>query len=455
MTHKFEQQISRERIQSIRTREDQTFADRTRKSAALAARAKKNMPGSVPMAWMSGLYRTPPLFIAHGEGSRFFDVDGNAYLDFNVADLAMTMGYGPEPIAAAVTEQISKGAHFLLPTEDSIEVAEELASRSGLPFWQFTLSASGANTEVIRISRFLTGREKVVVFRGHYHGHIDETLVSLHEDGLKPDLLGLPASAGRHTIELPFNDLDALASTLKSEEIALVITEPALTNCNVVLPEPGFLTGIRELTERYGAFLCYDEAHTYQFAYGGLTRAWQLDCDFQVIGKGMGTGVSFAVYGMTAEIGKAVESHIDIDTGPAGLATGGTTYASALATAAAKAALQEVLTETNYRTTARLGERLASGLDDIFARHSLDWKAFHIGPRSGYCMRAQWPSNYEEAEHSLDDELIDARRVFMANRGIWDAVASAGPQASFAHDENDVDTYLAAADAFIGELVAR
>ena len=162
------QSIDREALQRLRQSEDATFAARTKGSAELTARARAHMPGGVPMAWMKGLNRTPPLYISHGEGARFFDVDGNGYLDFNVCDLAMTMGFGPKPIVQAVSKQVAAGAHFLLATEAALEVAEELARRNGLPYWQFTLSASGANSEVMRIARFATGREKIIVFSGHY-----------------------------------------------------------------------------------------------------------------------------------------------------------------------------------------------------------------------------------------------------------------------------------------------
>lgn len=453
--------LDRGRLRVLREREEAVFAQRTRRSADLAARGAAHMPGGVPMAWMKGLYRTPPLFASHGEGPRFFDVDGNAYIDFNLSDLAATMGFGPEPIARAVSEAVNAGANFLLPVEKSVDVAEELARRNGLPFWQFTLAASGANTEVIRIARAMTGRERIVVFGGHYHGHIDETLVETGPDGsAEPGMLGLTRAAARHTTILPFNDLDAAERTLKRGDVALVMTEPALTNCNVLLPEPGFHAGLRDLTRKHGALLCYDEAHTYQFAYGGLVRDWSLDCDFQVLGKGLGSGIAFALYGMTGEIGDYCARHIDVDIGAGGagdhapgLATGGTTYASTVAVAAAAAALSEVMTRDGYDRVRSLGARLSDGLETVFERHGLPWRAFRLGPRSGYCLTPDLPRNHDGALASLDADFISARRVFMANRGIWDAVASAGPQTSFAHAESDVDAYLAAADEFLAELL--
>jgi glutamate-1-semialdehyde aminotransferase len=441
------------RLARMREREEATFAKRTAHSASLRQRAAAVLPQSVPMAWMSGLYRFGPIFVSEGAGASFRDVDGNTYLDFNLCDLSVTMGFAPAPIIEATKRQVARGAQFLLPTEDSIVAAELLASRTGRPTWQFTLSASGANTEVLRIARAATGRSKMVVFGGHYHGHIDETLVKSEQGRSVPDLLGISPEAAARTEIVPFNDLEALESVLARRDVALVLMEPALTNCNIVLPQPGYLDGVRDLTRRHGTLLCFDEAHTFQFAYGGLAAAWKAASDFTVLGKGLGSGISFALYGMSAEMGAFFESHADIDIGPAGLATGGTMYASALASAVARAALEQVLVPDSYRRVAALGAALADGLEALFEQHRLPWRAFRCGPRSGYCLKPQLPRNADEAALSLDPQFVDTRRLFLANRGIWDAIASAGPQTSFVHQPADVERYLEAADEFLSEAI--
>lgn len=447
--------IDRERLAALRRAEDEAFLRRTPRSRALCDEARAHLPAGVPMTWMAGLYRTPPIYITGGAGARFSDVDGHSFLDFNVCDLSMTLGYGNEAVAAALAAQARRGAQFLLPTEDALVVSRLLAQRMGLPFWQFTLSASGANSEVIRVARFMTGRPRIVIFGGHYHGHLEETLVREADGRSLPDTAGLSPGSAAYTTIVPFNDLAALERTLAIGDVALVLAEPAMTNCNLIMPEPGFHAGLRELTRRHGTLLCIDEAHTFQFAYGGLSNAWQLTPDFIVLGKGFGSGVAFGLYGMSGPVAAGFTANLDVDIGPRGIATGGTTYGSALVVAVARVVLEEILTASAYARVNALGARLADGLEAVFSRYSLPWKAFRCGPRAGYCLEPRLPRNGEEGLRSLDFELIDARRVFMANRNIWDAVAAAGPQASIAHSEADIDTYVDAAAQFLSQVIRQ
>ncbi|MCA3574305.1 MAG: aminotransferase class III-fold pyridoxal phosphate-dependent enzyme [Aestuariivirga sp.] len=446
-------------LEKIFARESELFASRTVQSRNLLSIGRGVMPDGVPMAWMAGLYRHQPIFVSHGSGSRFHDVDGNSYIDFNLSDLSNTIGHGENAVSRRVSEQAARGMQFLLPGEDAIAVSQALRDRVGLPMWQYTLSASAANAEVIRISRAYTGRQKVVIFEGKYHGHIEVTMAEGGGPGAnapaKPDGMGVSASATADTVNVPLNDLAAPASALQDRDVALVLTEPALTNCSLVLPEPGFLHEAYRLTKETGALLALDETHTWQFAYGGLVREHGLSADFVTLGKGLGSGMPLGAYGMTAELGRFVEENRDVDIAKVrGLAIGGTTYGSAITLAAARAVLEEVLTEEGYRRMAALGGRLADGIDGIIARYNLPWRAFRYGPRSGFCLGERLPQNAEDAVPSLDRAFSDARRVFMANRGIWEAIASAGPQTSFVHTEPDIDRYLEVAEEFIAEMTA-
>jgi glutamate-1-semialdehyde 2,1-aminomutase len=446
--------LSGQRLAALHARELEQFIARTGRSAALLERGRRSMIKGVPMSWMWGLYRHPPIFVESGRGPLFWDVDGNAYLDFNVVDLALTMGFGAEPIAAAVGEAARRGAHFLLPIEESIDVAEKLAALTAVPFWQFTLSASGANAEVLRIARSLTRRDKLLIFEGHYHGHLDDALVERDAHGVRPAMCGLPAGIEERTCVVPFNDLTALEAALSRRDIALVLTEPALSNCTLVLPQPGYLQAVHELCQRHGSLFCLDEAHTFQFAHGGLKRAWQLPCDALVLGKGLGTGVPFGLYGLTERVAEFVEANTYRDLGAPGIAAGGTTYANTLAILAAQAALDHFLTPENFRRVEQLGGQLASGLARIFEDLGLQWTALSLGPRAGYGLLPRAPRNGTEAFESMHLPFISARKLWMANRGIWDAMASAGPQVSFSHEPKDVEKYLEHARGFLQEVIA-
>src|SRR5437016_4317562 len=248
-----------DRLHTVRAREDTLFRSRIPRSLELADRARKYMPNGVPMAWMAGLYRHPLLFVVEGSGALFRDVDGLTYLDMNQADLSMNCGYGSPSIAAAGSERLRKGSQFLLPTEDAIVVSELLAERFGLPYWQYTLSASSANTEALRLARVATGRDKVVVFEGSYHGHIDDTLVECEDATSIPSLLGTSALIAKLTRVIPFNQPDALAAALASGDVATAITEPALTNIGVIQPEADFHASLRAITRQAGTLLILDE----------------------------------------------------------------------------------------------------------------------------------------------------------------------------------------------------
>ncbi len=443
----------RDRVARINERELDLFRQRTRASNALRERALAVMPSGVPNSWMAGYYSHPQLFADHGEGASFFDPDGNRYVDMNVSDLSMTVGFGVQEVEEALARQYRKGAHFLLPTEDAIIVSELLAALTGLPAWQFTVSASGANTDIMRIARHMTGRRKLLVFEGKYHGHLEETLVVARDGRNMPEYQGLSGRRAEDTIILPFNDLAAVQRVLEEREVALVLTEPAMTNCTLVMPDPGYLEGLRRLTSETGTMLCIDEAHTFSFAYGGLTRQWQLKSDFMTLGKGFGSGVAFAGYGMTREVADHVERHLDILHRRSGIGLGGTLYGSAMAMAVARIMLERVLTESAYERISSLGTRMADGIDAICRDLGLPCRAFRLGPRSGLCLTADLPRSYTQARASMDLEMLDARRVFMANRGYWDCIVSAGPQASLAHTVDDIDGYVAVMAEFMDELV--
>jgi glutamate-1-semialdehyde 2,1-aminomutase len=371
--------IDRDRLAAVHARERATFGRRSRRSAELTERARRHLPDGVPMAWMAGLYDHRPIYVAHGDGCRFTDADGNAYVDFNQADLSASCGFAPPAVLDAIAERAARGLQFLLPVEEGIEAAELLAERYGLPAWQFTLSASGANAEAIRVARNRTGRELIVVFGGHYHGHLDDTLVTGDENGARPELLGVNPRATADTRLVPFNDLEALERVLARGGVAAVITEPALTNVGIVMPADGFHAGLRALAREHGALVILDETHTQTSAFGGLTRAWSLEPDVVTLGKSLGGGVPIGAYGMTDDLRDWMERHRDTYGRAAGLATGGTTYANPLSLAAAVAVLRHIQTPEAFERTTALGTQLADGIDAAATRHRLAWRAHRLG----------------------------------------------------------------------------
>jgi glutamate-1-semialdehyde 2,1-aminomutase len=442
-------------VRELKDAEDARFHAERPRSGELWARAWKVMPNGVPMSWHRGSYHHAPLWVAEGRGARFTDVDGFTYSDFNIADMSMFCGYAPEPVVRAAADRMARGNQFLLPTEDAIVVAEELTRRYVLPMWQFTLSASQANTEAIRVARVVTGRDKVLLFDGKYHGHFDEALVELAPDGsLRPEERGLPVGGEAHTVVVPFNDPDALAAALAEGGIALVLTEPALTNnFGLIRPEDGFHAELRRLTRSTGTLLALDETHTQVVGPGGLTAAWGLEPDLVTAGKSIAAGVPFGAWGMTETIG-----HVLLQMkGPDGergdmVATGGTLFGNALSMAAARATMLEVLTDEAYASTARLGAKLANGMAATVRATGLPWHIHHLGPRAGYTFRAEPVTNADEARACADDLLTRLIRVWLANRGVWEAIVGAGPVVPVPATDEDVDAYLVAWDELLQRL---
>jgi glutamate-1-semialdehyde 2,1-aminomutase len=434
--------LDRVRIGELYAGELERFRQARPRSLAIAARARAHMPNGVPMAWMA-FHTDDPVYIDHGQGAGFTDVDGFGYVDFNASDMAMFCGHAHPAIVAAVQAQVARSTQFLLPTVASVEVAEELARRYPVPQWQFTLSASQANTEAIRLARAATGREVIVLFQGHYHGHFEEGLVDLVGGQASPVQRGLAKGVTSRVRIAQFNDAGSLRAALEPGDVALVLTEPAMTNnLHMLLPEPGWHAALRDLTHHYGTLLAFDETHTHVVGPGGATGMWQLAPDILTIGKAVAGGLPMGAYGVTAELGEQLDVARNV-------ATGGTLFGNPLSAAAAKAALTEVLTPGAYQHTIGLGGELADGIEQAIRSAGLPWTVIRFGPRSG-----QWygpaPRTGAEAYLLTDDQLTDLVRVWLANRGIWDALPGAGPTVPVPATRADVTRYV---DAY-AELLA-
>jgi glutamate-1-semialdehyde 2,1-aminomutase len=399
-----------ERIRDLHVRELARFREARPATLAMLERARSHMPNGTPMAWMATDIEQP-VYVDRGEGPGFTDLDGFSYVDFNASDMAMFCGHANPAIVRAVQAQAARSTQFLLPTETSVEVAEELARRYPVPMWQFTLSATQANTEAIRLARAVTGREVILLFQGHYHGHFEEGLIDVESGRVVAQERGLSKGVTGRVRIAQFNDVDVLRAALEPGDVALVLTEPAMTNrVHLLAPEPGWHQALRALTREHGTLLALDETHTHVVGPGGATGLWDLSPDVLTIGKAVAGGVPMGAYGVTSALGEELLAARHV-------ATGGTLFGNPLSAAAAKATLTEVLVPAAYEHTSALGAELADGIDAAIASAGLPWTTIRLGPRSG-----QWygprPRTGAEAFALVDDELTRLLRIWLANRGV-------------------------------------
>lgn len=450
--------VDQDRLDALEARENARFVAERPSSTALLERSRRTMPRGVPMSWMDDLYEHPPVFVAHGKGAYLTDVDGHAYLDMYLADMSAFCGHAPDAVVSAASRRMALGNQFLMPDEDSIVVAEHLAGRYGLPKWQFTLSATQANTEVIRLARAATGREIILMFDAKYHGHGDATLVVLDGDQVVPEEHGLPRWITGQARLIGFNDVRALEAALAPHDVALVLAEPAMTNAGFILPEPGYHDTLRRLTRETGTLLAIDETHTLVTAYGGLTREYGLEPDMLTIGKSIAAGVPLGAYGMTQEIAAHIAppdgGHLVSGEAIDQVSTGGTLFANALSMAAGRAALLDVLTEGAFARTAELGGRMASGLRAAIEAVGLPWTVVQFGGHAAYFFSAAPPRNGAESRAADDPRLRALMRVWLANRGVWESGWWLGPTVSVAHTAADVDHYVELFGRCLADLVS-
>jgi glutamate-1-semialdehyde aminotransferase len=447
--------INPDRIRQLEDEENARFVAERPRSMSLVERARRSMPRGVPMAWMDELYEHPPVVIEQGEGAYFTDVDSHSYLDMYIGDMSGFCGHAPAPVVKAVADRMALGNHFLLPGEDAIEVAEHLVVRYGLPKWQFTLSATQANIEVIRLAREASGREMVLLFDGKYHGHDDATLVVLEDGKVVPEERGLPRWVTGQARIIQFNDVGALDAALAPGDVALVMVEPAMTNAGILLPEPGFHEALRRLTKETGTILALDEAHTLVAAHGGLTAEFGLEPDILTVGKSIAAGVPLAAYGMTEALAEHIappeESWTAMGVPVGVVATGGTLFGNALSMAAGRAALEQVLTPDAFEHAIALGGRMADGLERVIRSAGLPWSVTRMGPHAYYAFAPTPARNAIQARNQDDASLRALIRVWMANRGVWESGWWLGPTVSVAHTADDVDRYVEVFDAFLQE----
>ena len=445
----------RERAEALLARELAAFERSHPRSLALSRRARTSLLAGVPMHWMVRWAGGFPVYAAEAHGARFTDVDGIEYVDLCLGDTGAMTGHSPEPVAGAVAEQSARGITLMLPSEDALWVGEELARRFGLPRWQFALTATDANRFAIRLARLVTGRPKVLVFNWCYHGTVDETFATLDGDRVvaREGNLGPPVPLDETTRVVEWNDVDALERELAHGDVACVLTEPALTNVGIVLPDDGFHDALRAATRRHGALLIVDETHTLCAGPGGYTAAHGLEPDLLTVGKAIGSGIPAAAYGFSDEVAARVEAAIGVDDSDVG-GVGGTLAGNVLSLAAMRATLTHVLDESAYAHMIAMAERFEDGVAAVIGEHQLPWHVTRLGCRAEYLFRAGRPRNGSEAAAGIDHLLDRLIHLYALNRGVlltpFHNMALMSPATTAA----DVDRHTAIFADAVAELTA-
>ena len=433
--------LNRAHLAELRATEEERFVAGHPRSAELSARARGPLLAGVPMPWMTRWPGRFPLFFESAAGARLVDVDGREYIDLCLGDTGAMTGHALPQVADAIASRARHGLTTMLPSADAVWVGEELARRFGLPTWQLAMSATDANRFVLRFARHLTGRPRIAVMDWCYHGTVDEALAVLDGDRVlpRPGALGPQVDVAETTAVVPFNDAEALDRRLARGDVACLLMEPALTNIGIVLPEPGYLEAVREITRRHGVLLVIDETHTLCTGPGGATAAWGLEPDLVVVGKPIGGGVPCAAYGMSAEVaerltGPMLGHEIDV----AGV--GGTLTGNALALAAIRATLSTCLREEDFAVAVPLAERFAAGVAGVIAEHGLRWHVQRLGCRAEYWFCPP-PRDGAAAAAAVDEDLEGFLHLWCLNRGVLLTPFHNMALLSPAHTPADVDRH--------------
>jgi glutamate-1-semialdehyde 2,1-aminomutase len=412
--------LDRARLARLMAGEQARFAADHPRSEALHRRAQASLLDGVPMPWMVKWAGPFPLYVDAAEGAHFSCVDGHDYVDLCLGDTGAMAGHGPAPTIAAVERQLRRGITHMLPTEDAAWVGEELTRRFGVGSWQFALSATDANRWTLRLARHVTGRSKVVVHDHCYHGSVDEAIAMLDDAGRVVPVrgsVGPQVDVAQTTRVVEFNDVDALAAALADGDVAAVLFEPALTNVGIVLPEPGYLDAVRELTRRTGTIMIIDETHTICAGPGGATGAWGLEPDAVVIGKTIGGGIPSAAYGFSPDIADRIRGSIAVEDSDVG-GIGGTLAGYALSLAATRATLGEVLTVEAFERMIPLAERWEAGVRGVIADAGVPWHVTRLGARAEYHFMPDPPRTGAQQWANSDPELERFLHLWAMNRRV-------------------------------------
>jgi glutamate-1-semialdehyde 2,1-aminomutase len=455
------------RAAEIAERENQRLLERTPGSARLHERAVRSLPNGVASNFQAN--DPYPVYLSHGRGSRVWDVDGNEYVDFHGGFGVNVVGHAHPAIVEAIREVADKGIHFAVTTERTVALAEAICERFQLEQVRFVNSGTEATMDAIRVARAATGRDRIVKMEGSYHGHHDAVLFSVVPEAdtlgirydvggeaadsrgtaytTRPTSKGVPRSMWRDTIIVPFNDLGAVEDVFREhgDEIACLILEPVMMNIGIVLPRPGYLQGLRDLCDRYGVVLIFDEVKCGgTIAYGGATERFGVRPHLACFAKAIGGGATIGAFGGEARIMEVVTK---------GTAQQGTFNGNPLSVAAGLAALTKVLTRDAYEHLAKIGSILAEGCQRAIDEHGIPAHAVDLGAKGCVSYRKEPLSNYRDFLETIP-ELFYASFNWMVNRGVFMTPGDEEQWTlSVQHSEEDVARYVDAFAAFCAELV--
>ncbi len=442
------------RLRDLLERERDAFARTHPSSLALAGQLGAHWLQGAPNHWMQDW--AAALAAARGAGAVLTCADGLAYDDFCLGDTPGMFGHARAEIADAVARQMREGATFMLPNAQAERVGAKLAARFGLPLWQAALSASDCNRAALRWARAITGRTRVLIFDGCYHGMVEDCFAVLDADGRvtpDPGLVGQVHDVTQTTRVVPFNDVEALRAALAAGDVAAVLAEPAMTNCGIIAPDPGFHDALRALTRAHGTLLILDETHTLSTSPSGYCGAHGLAPDMLVIGKAIAGGFPAAVWGVTAELGARIRAH-KRGAGRSGIGT--TLAGSALAMAAIEASLDHLIQPENYAAMLAGAARLVEGLQRVIAARGAPWCVVHVGARAEIVFAPHPPRDAAAMRAALAQEALnEALHLYLINRGILLAPFHTMMLVSPATTAEQIDRLVEAVDAFLGEGVVQ
>jgi glutamate-1-semialdehyde 2,1-aminomutase len=453
--------IDRDRIRELTEREETHLDAETQASKRMMERARQSLSGGVASSYQ---VRDPwPIYLSHGKGARVWDVDGNEMTDFHNGFGSMVQGHAHPTITKAVVERIEQGTHFAAPTEDAVVVGEELKRRWGLPRWRYTNSGSESTMDAIRIARAYTGRDTIMKIFGSDHGHHDYVMVSIGvpygEIGDRDNLASLPYGGGipqvvaNMTIPVPFNDADAMEHRIErliseDRKPACVIMEAAMMNLGVVLPEPGYLEAVREITRKHGIVLIFDEVKTgICIAAGGATERFGVVPDMVTLAKALGGGLPSGAIGGSEEVMSVVESGKVYQVG--------TYNGNPLVMAAARANLLEVMTPAAYAHLDALNDRIVKGCQGVIEKHNLPGYAVGISSKGCVTFSPTKVVDYESFKANQDGELCDLAWLYNMNRGVFMTPGREEEWTlSITHTTEDCDHFVRVFDEMASDLLA-